>query len=60
MQNLIKGAIDSAKERVRRNYKTRRTSVLFWVRSAIAAAQPYGSHKKADLALVVEKFADFL
>lgn len=58
LQNLVKGAIDSAKERVRRNYKT---AIPQYYQGSIQLLIPLTllDPAKADLALVVEKFSDF-
>jgi hypothetical protein len=58
LQNLMKGAIDSARERVRRNYKT---AVPQYYQGCVQLLLPLSltDPTKADLALVVEKFADF-
>ena len=58
IQNIVKGAIDSAKERVKRNYKTaipqyydRNIQLLL----PLCLTEP----NSADLALVVDRFPDF-
>lgn len=58
LQNLVKGAIDSAKERVKRNYKT---AIPQYYSGAIQLLLPLSltDPSKADLALVVERFSDF-
>jgi hypothetical protein len=58
LQNLVKGAIDSALERVRRNYKT---AIPQYYQGSIQLLLPLSltDPKRADLALVVEKFSDF-
>jgi len=58
LQNLLKGAIDSARERVRRNYKT---AVPQYYQGAVQLLLPLTLTDPtcADLALVVERFADF-
>lgn len=58
LQNLLKGAIDSAKERVRRNYKT---AVPQYYQGSVQLLLPLTltDPAKADLALVVERFSDF-
>lgn len=58
LQNLLKGAIDSAKERVRRNYKT---AVPQYYQGAVQLLLPLTLTDPtcADLALVVERFSDF-
>lgn len=58
VQNLIKGAIDSAKERVQRNYKT---AIPQFYGGTIQLLLPLclTEATQADLALVVERFPDF-
>ena len=58
LQNLVKGAIDTAKERVKRNYKT---AVPQYYQGSIQLLLPLTllDPSKADLALVVERFTDF-
>lgn len=58
LQNLVKGAIDSASQRVRRNYKT---AIPQYYRGAVQLLLPLSltDATKADLALVVERFSDF-
>lgn len=58
LQNLVKGAIDSAVERVKRNYKT---AIPQYYQGSVQLLLPLSltDPKKADLALVVEKFSDF-
>ncbi len=58
LQNLVKGAIDSAVERVRRNYKT---AIPQYYQGSIQLLLPLTllDPAKADLALVAEKFGDF-
>lgn len=58
LQNLVKGAIDSAVERARRNYKT---AIPQYYQSSIQLLLPISllDPQKADLALVVERFSDF-
>ena len=58
LQNLVKGAIDSAVERVRRNYKT---AIPQYYQGNIQLLLPLTllDPAKADLALVAEKFGDF-
>lgn len=58
LQNLVKGAVDSAVERARRNYKT---AIPQYYQNNIQLLLPISllDPKKADLALVVEKFSDF-
>jgi hypothetical protein len=58
LQNLVRGAIDSARERVRRNYKT---AVPQYYQGSVQLLLPLTltDPAKADLALVVERFTDF-
>lgn len=58
LQNLVKGAIDSSIQRVRRNYKT---AIPQYYQGSVQLLLPLSltDAAKADLALVVEKFADF-
>lgn len=58
LQNLVKGAIDTAKERVKRNYKT---AIPQYYQGSIQLLLPLTllDPAKADLALVVERFTDF-
>lgn len=58
LQNLLKGAIDSALERVRRNYKT---AVPQYYSGAIQLLLPLclTDPGKADMALVVERYHEF-
>ncbi len=58
LQNLVKGAIDSAKERVKRNYKT---AIPQYYQGSVQLLLPLSltDPSKADLALVVERFSDF-
>jgi hypothetical protein len=58
LQNLVKGAIDSVHERVKRNYKT---AIPQYYSSSIQLLLPLSlTHpSKADLALVVDRFSDF-
>ena len=58
IQNLVKGAIDSAVQRVRRNYKT---AIPQYYQGTVQLLLPLSltDPAKADLALVVEKFSDF-
>jgi hypothetical protein len=58
LQNLMKGAIDSAIERVKRNYKT---AVPQYYQGSVQLLLPLTltDPTKADLALVVERFSDF-
>jgi len=58
LQNLIKGAIDSAVQRVRRNYKT---AVPQYYQGSVQLLLPLAltDPTHADLALVVERFSDF-
>lgn len=58
MQNIVKGAIDSVVNRVRRNYKT---AIPQYYNGNIQLLLPLclTEPTKADLALVVERFPDF-
>ncbi|MDR7148757.1 hypothetical protein J2W49_000685 [Hydrogenophaga palleronii] len=58
LQNLVKGAIDSATERVRRNYKT---AIPQYYQGSVQLLLPLTllDPAKADLALVAERFGDF-
>jgi hypothetical protein len=58
LQNLFKGAIDSAKERVKRNYKT---AIPQYYNGTIQLLLPLSltDPAVADLALVVERFHEF-
>lgn len=58
LQNLVKGAIDTASERVKRNYKT---AIPQYYQGAIQLLLPLTllDPSTADLALVVERFSDF-
>ena len=58
IQNLVKGAIDSAIERVKRNYKT---AIPQYFHSSIQLLLPLClmDAQKADLALAIEKFPGF-
>lgn len=58
LQNLVKGAIDSVQERVKRNYKT---AIPQYYGSSIQLLLPLSltDPSKADLALVVDRFPDF-
>jgi len=58
LQNIVKGAIDSALERAKRNYKT---AIPQYYQGSIQLLLPISllDPKKADLALVVERFSDF-
>ncbi len=58
LQNLLKGALDSARERVRRNYKT---AVPQYYRGRIQLLLPLciSSPARADMALVVEDHGGF-
>ena len=58
LQTFLKGAIDNAKQRVQRSYKT---AIPQYYNGNIQLLLPLcmGSPSKADLALVVEDFADF-
>lgn len=58
LQNLVRGAIDSAVERVKRNYKT---AIPQYYQGSVQLLLPLSltDPARADLALVVEKFSDF-
>lgn len=58
LQNLVRGAIDSSVERVKRNYKT---AIPQYYQGAVQLLLPLSltDPRRADLALVVEKFSDF-
>lgn len=58
VQNILKGSIDSAVERAKRNYKT---AIPQYYNATIQLLLPLSltDPKKADLALVVEKFSGF-
>lgn len=58
LQNLVKGAIDSAQERAKRNYKT---AIPQYYAGSMQLLLPLSltDPAKADLALVVERFNDF-
>ncbi len=58
LQNLVKGAIDSAVQRARRNYKI---AVPQYYQGTIQILLPLSltDPARADLALVVERFSDF-
>jgi hypothetical protein len=58
LQNLVKGAIDSATERVKRNYKT---AIPQYYQGSIQLLLPLTllDPTKADLALVAERFSNF-
>lgn len=58
LQNIVKGAIDSAKERVKRNYKT---AIPQYYNGNIQLLLPLSltDPAKADMALAVERFSDF-
>ncbi len=58
LQTVIKGAIDNAKERVRRNYKT---AIPQYHRGSVQLLLPLclDSPERADLALVVERHPTF-
>lgn len=58
LQNIVKGAIDSVNERVKRNYKT---AVPQYFQGAIQLLLPLclTNPAKADLALAIERFSDF-
>ncbi len=58
LQNLVRGSIDSAVQRVRRNYKT---AIPQYYQGSIKLLLPLSltDPAQADLALVVERFSDF-
>lgn len=58
LQNLVKGAIDSSIQRVRRNYKT---AIPQCYQGTVQLLLPLSltDPAKADLALVIEKFPEF-
>lgn len=58
LQNIVKGAIDSAIERVKRNYKT---AIPQYYQGNVQILLPLSltDPAKADLALVVDRFSDF-
>lgn len=58
LQNLVKGAIDTASERVKRNYKT---AIPQYYQGAIQLLLPLTllDPARADLALVVDRFSGF-
>ena len=58
LQNLVRGAIDSARHRVQRNYKT---AIPQYYQGNIQLLLPLSltDPGKADLALVVDRFSDF-
>lgn len=58
LQNIVKGAVDSAIQRVRRNYKT---AIPQYYQGSIQLLLPLSltDPARADLALVVDRFADF-
>ena len=58
LQNIVKGAVDSAKERVKRNYKT---AIPQYYKGSIQLLLPLSltDPTEADLALAVERFNDF-
>lgn len=58
LQNLIRGAIESARQRVRRSYKT---AVPQYYRGSVQLLLPLSltDGTKADLALVVDRISDF-
>ena len=58
LQNLVKGAVDSALERARRNYKI---AIPQYYRGKVQLLLPLSLNdpSKADLALVVERHPDF-
>ena len=58
LQNLLQGAIDNARQRVRRNYKT---AIPQYYRGQVQLLLPlcFGNPQVADLALVVERHQTF-
>lgn len=58
LQNVLKGTIDNAKQRIRRNYKT---SIPQYYRGQVQLLLPLclSNPQRADLALVVERHATF-
>jgi hypothetical protein len=58
LQNLVKGAVDSAVQRVKRNYKI---AIPQYYQGSIQLLLPLSltDPAKADLALVVDKYSDF-
>ena len=58
LQNLLKGAIESARQRVRRNYKT---AIPQYYRRQVQLLLPlcFTDPRRADLALVVERHTTF-
>ncbi len=58
LQTFLKGALDNAKERVRRNYKT---AIPHFYRGRVQLLLPLclGNPNKADLAIVVEDMGNF-
>lgn len=58
LQNLVKGAVDSSIERVKRNYKT---AIPQYFQGAVQLLLPLSltDPAKADLALVVDRYSDF-
>ena len=58
VQTFLKGAIDNAKERVRRSYKT---AIPQYYRGQVQLLLPlcFGDAQRADLALVVERHSTF-
>lgn len=58
LQTFLKGAIDNAKERVRRSYKT---AIPQYYRNQVQLLLPlcFGHAQRADLALVVERHSTF-
>jgi len=58
LQNIVKGAIDSAIQRVKRNYKT---AIPQYYQGSVQLLLPLSltDPTRADLALVVERFSDF-
>lgn len=58
LQALLKGSIENAKERVRRNYKTA-IPQYFWGQVQLLLPLCLGDPQRADLALVVERHDTF-
>jgi hypothetical protein len=58
LQNLVKGAIDSAQQRVRRNYKI---AIPQYYQGQVQILLPLSltDPARADMALVVDRFPDF-
>ena len=58
LQNLLQGAVDNARQRVRRSYKT---AIPQFYKGQVQLLLPlcFGSPQAADLALVVERHQTF-